>query len=346
MSRKRTHDEHDAATAAATDETAPPPPLCFDNPDVLEVILGSDFVEPLDLLKCMYLNKQIRRVAAAKLNNFQYDTKTKYKQEMFVDWLRDPTKNGDKGLSNEIIQPNKLEESFVILKYESTYNKEKSQVAIIDKKGHLVAIYKFYYCAGKSYKPFPCWKACVEEDFNLDDHCLEFENSGHRKHWKTKNAWKFEKSTCVFDAHSGDLGGDDCKKHYALYHCFKDVFSPEQTIAVLMHALSLDTYAICSYYEAVENNENIAEELFQGGNRKDDDDARQQSCNSTTDSSSDNSCDSEGVPYSYSRLTEEQKQQLIDEHHRQNRPIVFSPPPAQDDANTSNDDTTPSAPPS
>lgn len=126
--------------------------------------LLTEYLEPLDLLACMYLNKTTRKVTARALNEHKYDPKAATQQMMFDEWLDNPSVSdgnlvfeeemspGSKEAKNNPAGPLRLpvikhlnkqvKKNFVILGYNRTYKNEKSVVAIFNDNGVLVAIYK------------------------------------------------------------------------------------------------------------------------------------------------------------------------------------------------------------
>jgi len=253
MSIKRKHDDD-------TNDPAPPPPapVRFDSPEVLRVFLGSAVLEPLDLLKCMYLNKATRRVASNKLNNFKYDAKTKYKQELFAEWIRNPSvpetcNDMDLRVYKEkvltTVQPHH-QRNFVILKYnKEDYAKEESQVAIFDDLGRLVAIYKF---SSKNFYERYDYEHNEGEGFINNGGRMVLENSGYINPGvgQLKNAWTFKSSVNKYDPWDRDFGDASpiCFCNYGLISLFhQEVLNPTEVVFILMHALSTDTRAIYAY---------------------------------------------------------------------------------------------------
>ena len=244
----------------------------------LPLDLIMDYMEPRDLLACMYLNKHARRLAGPKLNAYKYDVPTLMQQQLFSRWLHAPSVG-----NNEVFEEMTVEEvaeqknlagplrlgaispglgqNFIILKYEKTYEEEASEVAIFNNQGSLVAIYTFnseqYY---ESYvnRDVMCAGPRVFNSRGGSNHGVGYINFYHSGHlnpgigvienaWKmnfVQTEWAWQEGFCGFVAES----------NYELFRLFHGKLSPTEVTTVLMHALSSDTRVIYSYVLAVFDN--------------------------------------------------------------------------------------------
>jgi len=235
-----------------------------------------DFLEPLDLLASMYLDKNARRVAGRTLNGYQYDVQTQCQQLMFGNRIARPAITGSRVFEEQagvessksnlagLLRLSKIREfasdlkkNFVILKYDKTYSKENSVVAIFDDQGCLVAICKF--SSAQYYESYVDRSVLTGEGsggrlfnrFGGSNHsqlCPTFYNSGHLDPGagKLENAWRFSTVQTDFEWQEG-FTGYVASPNYALFRLFHGRLSPTETTAVLMHALSSDTRAIYTY---------------------------------------------------------------------------------------------------
>lgn len=250
----------------------------------LDVIM--DFMEPMDLLACMHLNKNSRRVAGRKLNNYKYDVQTQFQQQMFANWLLEPSVSHNPNYGSRVCREemsikrskgnlsgpmrlwkikemkNTLKKNFVILKYEKTsYTDEESQVAIFDNQGCLVAIYQF--------RSVQHYESYVDKEVLSGGHrifnsrggsnhgtaVLRFCNSGQLAPGagQLENAWRTDEVQTDFEWQEGFVGFV-AEPNDKLFRLFFGHLSPTETTTVLMHALSMDTRAIYTYILAVFDN--------------------------------------------------------------------------------------------
>jgi len=247
----------------------------------LDVVMS--FMEPLDLLACMHLNKNSRRVAGRKLNAYKYDVQTQFQQQMFANWLVEPSVSGPSRVCEEEMNvisskgnlsgplrlwkieemKSNLKKNFFILKYKkTTYTEEESQVAIFDNEGCLVAIYKF--SSVQHYESY------VDKEV-LTNGRRVFNSRGGTNHGTARmgfcnsgqlaapgarqleNAWRMRWVQTDFEWQEGFMGFV-AEPNYGLFCLFHGLLSPTETATVLMHALSMDTRAIHTYTLAVFDN--------------------------------------------------------------------------------------------
>ena len=199
-------------------------------------------------------------------------------QAVFHRFLRNPTMFADKWckrksrsnlagpMRGEKIQElaDILTQSFVILQFERSHEKEISAVAIINQcTGNLVAIYGFesqqYYETHCQCDSFHVGNYCnagartIVSSGTFNEHLLngaEENDFGDNTAGisKAENAWIFQavniKGDCVMVA----------QPNYALFHLFQGLLSPAEISATLLHALSSDSRSIYEFVVAVDKN--------------------------------------------------------------------------------------------
>jgi hypothetical protein len=157
----------------------------------------------------------------------------------------------------------KLERNIIVLRYDKTYQKETSAVAIVDDEGCLRAVYKF---KSKHVYENHCTCRSSSESIFGRSFCtlpaVELTNSGGL--WDTgagrsaQNAWKFQTPTLEWECNVHNTDALEyfnvAQPNYELFHLFQGRLFPIEVAAVLMHALSSDARTIHDYVTAVRDN--------------------------------------------------------------------------------------------
>lgn len=213
--------------------------------------LLSEFLQPLELLACMYLNKATRKVAARALNNNNINNNNNpaiaLQRQMFETWLDNPTVsplNGKMCVGSEETMDNcagplrlpiikklgsKLKKNFVILQYDRSYQHETSVVAIVNDDGGLAAIYQF-----RSEERYELLES-REINSSFD---VIFPGSWKPLEWEPM--FGFFEVAAVMPGH-------------ALFELFYGILSPTETAFVLMHSMSSDTRVIVLFGGSIFN---------------------------------------------------------------------------------------------
>jgi hypothetical protein len=264
------------------DQQSETPPALFgsEHPTLEECLFSSAYLEPVDLIRLLHVCKAARRATVPKLKKLEESTKEHTK--MFRGWLCCPRitqgnavfeEMAPEAVTDDLAGPLRLDviaemwtdiaQRFVILDYNKCYDRERSTVALFDKKGAFVALYMFQsvqfyedyvtkdqmtvFNAGGGFDcSMPHFRLSTSGWFTAEMHDDSDDDDDSFFHCEdaTFNKWrKPRQAQTDYEWQEGWMG-DVAAPHYSLIESFAGCLSPTEALFVLMHALSSDTRGI------------------------------------------------------------------------------------------------------